>query len=201
MMRPDPAIWWKIRYPSLFWLPSRAYSNGLPRSNEAVGISNSGLETCIKEIHEKFDELSILEELRNEERQWLEYCGRKNKMNYWLKKVEGLKEEAAQILLHQDALQDPQKEIDDLESKLTKLYREMLRYMDFSCANQETVQKVLDIVKKQLALPEGSSVTGESKIEVLQLNMANVLLEKGIDLNAEDEEGYANIMHKYVKNS
>ncbi|XLR56200.1 hypothetical protein HN51_010520 [Arachis hypogaea] len=167
MMRPDPAIWWKIRYPSLFWLPSRAYSNGLPRSNEAVGISNSGLETCIKEIHEKFDELSILEELRNEERQWLEYCGRKNKMNYWLKKVEGLKEEAAQILLHQDALQDPQKEIDDLESKLTKLYREMLRYMDFSCANQETVQKVLDIVKKQLALPEGSSVTGESKFAAL----------------------------------
>ncbi|XP_015952489.1 uncharacterized protein LOC107477037 [Arachis duranensis] len=104
---------------------------GLPRSNEAVGISNSGLETCIKEIHEKFDELSILEELRNEERQWLEYCGRKNKMNDWLKKVEGLKEEAAQILLHHDALQDPQKEIDDLESKLTKLYREMPRKISF----------------------------------------------------------------------
>ncbi|XLR49114.1 hypothetical protein S83_033774 [Arachis hypogaea] len=40
---------------------------GLPRSNEAVGISNSGLETCIREIHEKFDELSILEELQEEQ--------------------------------------------------------------------------------------------------------------------------------------
>ncbi|XLR35854.1 hypothetical protein S83_063754, partial [Arachis hypogaea] len=29
--------------------------------------------------------------------------------------------------------------------------------------DKETVQKVCDIVKKQLALPEGSSVTGESK--------------------------------------
>ncbi|QHO04754.1 putative pectinesterase [Arachis hypogaea] len=29
MMRPDPAIWGKVRYPSLFWLPSRAYSNGV----------------------------------------------------------------------------------------------------------------------------------------------------------------------------
>ncbi|QHO20686.1 Acyl carrier protein 1 [Arachis hypogaea] len=34
-------------------------------------------------------------------------------------------------------------------------------------ANQETVQKVCDIVKKQLALPEGSSVTGESKFATL----------------------------------
>ncbi|XLR33999.1 hypothetical protein S83_061899, partial [Arachis hypogaea] len=34
-------------------------------------------------------------------------------------------------------------------------------------ANQETVQKVCDIVKKQLALPEGSSVTGESKFAAL----------------------------------
>ncbi|RYR31800.1 hypothetical protein Ahy_B01g056719 isoform B [Arachis hypogaea] len=34
-------------------------------------------------------------------------------------------------------------------------------------ANQETLQKVCDIVKKQLALPEGSSVTGESKFATL----------------------------------
>ena len=38
-----------------------------------------------------------------------------------------------------------------------------------------------------------------TQIEVLQLNMANVLLEKGIDLNAEDEEEYANITRKYMK--
>ncbi|RYR32418.1 hypothetical protein Ahy_A10g046988 isoform K [Arachis hypogaea] len=71
-------------------------------------------------------------------------------------------------------------------------------------ANQETVQKVCDIVKKQLALPEGSIVTGESKFAalgaVLQLNMANVLLEKGIDLNAEDEEGFcADVAEVLVK--
>ncbi|XP_016180546.1 uncharacterized protein LOC107622975 [Arachis ipaensis] len=45
---------------------------GLPRLNEAVvGISNSGLETCIKEIYEKFDELSILEELQEEQNECL----------------------------------------------------------------------------------------------------------------------------------
>ncbi|XLT78020.1 hypothetical protein HN873_034294 [Arachis hypogaea] len=59
------------------------------------------------------------------------------------------------------------------------LYVLQLLSLSLCSANQETVQKVCDIVKKQLALPEGSSVTGESKIEVLQLNMANVLLEKG----------------------
>ncbi|XLR68433.1 hypothetical protein S83_019105 [Arachis hypogaea] len=108
---------------------------GLPRSNEAVGVSNSDPETRIEEIR---DEFSTWEELHEDKRQWLEYCGKKYKNNDGPEKVEALKEEAFRIidLLHQDALQDPQKEIDDLDSKLTELNREMLSYLDYSFVNE-----------------------------------------------------------------
>lgn len=38
---------------------------------------------------------------------------------------------------------------------------------NFVQAKPETVEKVCDIVKKQLALPEGLTVTGESKFTAL----------------------------------
>ncbi|PNX89226.1 acyl carrier protein chloroplastic-like, partial [Trifolium pratense] len=41
------------------------------------------------------------------------------------------------------------------------------RFQVVCAAKPETVQKVCDIVKKQLALPEGSDVTGESKFSTL----------------------------------
>ncbi|KAL4305050.1 hypothetical protein AHAS_Ahas16G0039500 [Arachis hypogaea] len=63
--------------------------------------------------------------------------GKKYKNNDGPEKVEALKEEACRIidLLHQDALQDPQKETDDLESKLTELNSEMPSYLDYSFVN------------------------------------------------------------------
>ncbi|TKY72021.1 Acyl carrier protein 1 [Spatholobus suberectus] len=41
------------------------------------------------------------------------------------------------------------------------------RFLFRCAAKPETVKKVCDIVKKQLALPEGSTVTGESKFVAL----------------------------------
>lgn len=45
-------------------------------------------------------------------------------------------------------------------------------------AKPETVQKVCDIVKKQLALPEGSDVTGESKFAVLGADSLDTVLSQ-----------------------
>jgi hypothetical protein len=49
--------------------------------------------------------------------------------------------------------------------------------MDFNFvqAEPETVQKVCDIVKNQLALPEGSDVTGESKFSTLGADSLNTV--------------------------
>ncbi|XP_015969626.3 probable disease resistance protein At5g43740 [Arachis duranensis] len=71
--------------------------------------------------------------------------GKKYKNNDGPEKVEALKEEACRIidLLHQDALQDPQKETDDFESKLTELNREMPSYLDYSFVNEYFTERDL----------------------------------------------------------
>lgn len=43
-------------------------------------------------------------------------------------------------------------------------------------AKPETVEKVCDIVKKQLALPDGSVVTGESKFSALGADSLDTVL-------------------------
>ncbi|RYR11785.1 hypothetical protein Ahy_B04g069294 [Arachis hypogaea] len=64
--------------------------------------------------------------------------------------------------------------------------------MKFDITKQETVQKVCDIVKKQLALPEGSSVTGESKFAALGADSLDTVeivmgLEEEFGISVEEE--------------
>ncbi|QHO37175.1 hypothetical protein HN51_003662 [Arachis hypogaea] len=67
------------------------------------------------------------------------------------------------------------------------------RRFQVTCATkQETVQKVCDIVKKQLALPEGSSVTGESKFAALGADSLDTVeivmgLEEEFGISVEEE--------------
>ncbi len=66
-----------------------------------------------------------------------------------------------------------------------------------SCvAKPETVKKVCDIVKKQLALPEDSTVTGESKFAALgadSLDTVEIVMgleeEFGISVEEESAQG------------
>ncbi|RYQ97562.1 hypothetical protein Ahy_B08g093640 isoform B [Arachis hypogaea] len=61
--------------------------------------------------------------------------------------------------------------------------RSVLQGSSADLANQETVQKVCDIVKKQLALPEGSSVTGESKFAALGADSLYTVLSHFLKLH------------------
>ncbi|MED6123100.1 hypothetical protein PIB30_046134 [Stylosanthes scabra] len=100
---------------------------GFPLSN-----GNNSFESCIKEIRELLDELSNQEEQHKDYLQWLEYCGEKRETEEahdWLKKMEGLKQEANQVI----ELQDPLKKTDDLISKLSH----MTYGMSFRWADQD----------------------------------------------------------------
>ncbi|BAT77182.1 hypothetical protein VIGAN_01527700 [Vigna angularis var. angularis] len=50
------------------------------------------------------------------------------------------------------------------------------RFQIACAAKPETVEKVCDIVKKQLALPDGSAVTGESKFSALGADSLDTVL-------------------------
>ncbi|XP_061374315.1 acyl carrier protein 1, chloroplastic-like [Gastrolobium bilobum] len=66
-------------------------------------------------------------------------------------------------------------------------------WFQVSCvAKPETVKKVCDIVKKQLALPEGSAVTGESKFSALGADSLDTVeivmgLEEEFGISVEEE--------------
>ncbi|MED6186834.1 hypothetical protein PIB30_070510 [Stylosanthes scabra] len=90
---------------------------GFPLSNEIVGSGNSAFETRIKEL---LDELRDQEEQLQDYLPWLEYCGEnreREEAHDWLKEMEGLKQEANQVI----ELQDPPKKTDDLISKLSHM--------------------------------------------------------------------------------
>ncbi|PKA58350.1 Acyl carrier protein 1, chloroplastic [Apostasia shenzhenica] len=63
----------------------------------------------------------------------------------------------------------------------------------FSCAAKpETVEKVCEIVKQQLALPEGSSISGESKLSTLGADSLDTVeivmeLEQAFGIVVEEE--------------
>ncbi|XP_020220955.1 acyl carrier protein 1, chloroplastic [Cajanus cajan] len=67
------------------------------------------------------------------------------------------------------------------------------RRFQFRCAAKpETVKKVCEIVKKQLALPEGSTVTGESKFAALGADSLDTVeivmgLEEQFGISVEEE--------------
>ncbi|XP_061367941.1 acyl carrier protein 1, chloroplastic-like [Gastrolobium bilobum] len=66
------------------------------------------------------------------------------------------------------------------------------RFQVTCAAKPETVEKVCHIVKKQLALPEGSSVTGESKFAALGADSLDTVeivmgLEEEFGISVEEE--------------
>ncbi|RDX63757.1 Acyl carrier protein 1, chloroplastic, partial [Mucuna pruriens] len=67
------------------------------------------------------------------------------------------------------------------------------RRFQFRCAAKpETVKKVCDIVKKQLALPEGETVTGDSKFSALGADSLDTVeivmgLEEEFGISVEEE--------------
>ncbi|KAJ1414264.1 Polyketide synthase, phosphopantetheine-binding domain [Sesbania bispinosa] len=66
------------------------------------------------------------------------------------------------------------------------------RFQITCAAKPETVNKVCDIVKKQLALPEGSEVTGESKFAALGADSLDTVeivmgLEEEFGISVEEE--------------
>lgn len=66
------------------------------------------------------------------------------------------------------------------------------RFQVICAAKPETVQKVCEIVKKQLALPEGSDVTGESKFSTLGADSLDTVeivmgLEEEFGISVEEE--------------
>ncbi|KAI3921025.1 hypothetical protein MKX01_036004 [Papaver californicum] len=68
-----------------------------------------------------------------------------------------------------------------------------LRSLHVSCvAKPETVDKVCEIVRKQLALPADSAVTGESKFSTLGADSLDTVeivmgLEEAFDISVEEE--------------
>ncbi|CAJ1941106.1 unnamed protein product [Sphenostylis stenocarpa] len=72
------------------------------------------------------------------------------------------------------------------------LQRRVPRFQIACAARPETVKKVCDIVKKQLALPDGSSVTGESKFSALGADSLDTVeivmgLEEEFGISVEEE--------------
>nr|KYP62848.1 hypothetical protein KK1_017406 [Cajanus cajan] len=70
------------------------------------------------------------------------------------------------------------------------IHNQMLPYV--MQAKPETVKKVCEIVKKQLALPEGSTVTGESKFAALGADSLDTVeivmgLEEQFGISVEEE--------------
>ncbi|WVZ10426.1 hypothetical protein V8G54_014956 [Vigna mungo] len=66
------------------------------------------------------------------------------------------------------------------------------RFQTACAAKPETVEKVCDIVKKQLALPDGSAVTGESKFSALGADSLDTVeivmgLEEEFGISVEEE--------------
>ncbi|KAG2407183.1 Acyl carrier protein [Vigna angularis] len=66
------------------------------------------------------------------------------------------------------------------------------RFQIACAAKPETVEKVCDIVKKQLALPDGSAVTGESKFSALGADSLDTVeivmgLEEEFGISVEEE--------------
>ncbi|XP_054804987.1 acyl carrier protein 1, chloroplastic-like [Prosopis cineraria] len=66
------------------------------------------------------------------------------------------------------------------------------RFQVACAAKLETVKKVCDIVKKQLALPDGSDVTGESKFSALGADSLDTVeivmgLEEEFGISVEEE--------------
>ncbi|KAH7654224.1 Acyl carrier protein (ACP) protein [Dioscorea alata] len=65
--------------------------------------------------------------------------------------------------------------------------------LQVSCAaKQETVDKVCEIVKKQLAVPEGTAVTAETKFSALGADSLDTVeivmgLEEAFDISVEEE--------------
>ncbi|KAK7264581.1 hypothetical protein RJT34_32190 [Clitoria ternatea] len=76
-------------------------------------------------------------------------------------------------------------------SSLT-FHRTLPRFQITCAAKPETVKKVCDIVKKQLALPEDSSVTGDSKFAALGADSLDTVeivmgLEEEFGISVEEE--------------
>ncbi|QCD79937.1 acyl carrier protein 1, chloroplastic-like [Vigna unguiculata] len=66
------------------------------------------------------------------------------------------------------------------------------RFQIACAAKPETVEKVCDIVKKQLALPDGSTVTGDSKFSALGADSLDTVeivmgLEEEFGISVEEE--------------